>query len=152
MLSQSDPAAAEALYRSTIRQIEQEHGSDSAALLPLLNGLMDLVVHVSGGPTGEAFRLAGDIHRIQVELHGSESEPAARALLVVGRLHEVNGTTATAEELYREALGIAKAACAPKCDTLVIAYSMLRDLIKTDPARQAEADALNALAEESGER
>jgi hypothetical protein len=152
ILSQSDTAASEALYRATIREIEKERGADSAALLPLLDGLMDLVVRVSGGPTGETFRLANDIHRIKANVHGPRSEPAARALLVVGRLHELNGTMATAEGLYREAIGIAETACAPKCDTLVVAYSMLRDLIKTDPARQAEADELNALAEESGER
>jgi len=149
ILSQRDAAAAEALYRQTIRKIEKDDGPNSPALLPLLNGLMDMVVHASGGPTGETFKIAHDIRRIAESAYGSESEPFAKALLALGWLHELNGNRATAEALYREAVAAAAAACAPKCGTLVAAYSILRDLIKADPARSAEADDLDFRAVEA---
>lgn len=149
ILSQRDIAAAEALYRGVIREIEKEEGPDSPALLPVLNGLMDVVVQVSGGPTGEALELATSIRRIAEKAHGPDSEPAAKALLALGRLHELNGSRSTAEELYRDAIDAAAASCGPKCGTLAAGYSMLRDLIKSDPARSAEADDLETRAMES---
>jgi hypothetical protein len=149
ILSQRNAAAAEALYRQAICEFRKDYGADSPALLPLLNGLMDAVVQVSGGPTGEAFELAEEIRRISEKAHGPLSESVARALLTIGRLHELNGNRATAETVYRDALTAAAAACAPRCGTLSAAYGMLRDLVKTDPARQEEANALEVKALES---
>lgn len=140
MLEQRDHAEAEAIYRRAIRDIVKTDGLDSPALLPLLYGLMDLTFYVSGGPNAETFTLAHEIGRISEKAFGSESAQAAKALLVLGYLNQINGSRVIAETLYRQAIAAAEAACAPKCEALAEAYSMLAQLIRDDPARRAEAD------------
>lgn len=149
MLEQRDHAEAEAIYRRAIRDITKTDGLDSPALLPLLYGLMDLTCYVSGGPNAETFTIAHEVRRIAEKAYGSKSEPAAKALLALGRYHEINGSRLIAETFYREAVAAAEAACASKCDTLAQAYAMLRSLIKEDPARQAEAEDLDNRAFEA---
>ncbi|HEV7240620.1 MAG TPA: hypothetical protein VGQ36_15385 [Thermoanaerobaculia bacterium] len=149
ILSQRDLAATEAMYRETIREVTVDHGPNAPALLTLQHGLLAVVNRASGGPTAESFGIAYDIQRIAEEAHGAQSEPYALALATLAHLHEWNGSRAAAEELYREAIATASAACGPKCGTLSAMYSILRDLIKDDPARKAEADELNERATEA---
>lgn len=148
-LKHSEKAEKESVYRNAIRDIQKTDGSDSSALLPLLSGLMDFTFHVSGGPNAETFTIAHEISRISKKAFGSESEPAAKALVFLAYLNQVNGSRVVAETLYREAIAAAQAACAPKCKALAEAYGMLGQLITEDPARRAEADDLDNRAFEA---
>jgi hypothetical protein len=144
-LKRTDWNAAEAIYRNTIREIEAGHGPDDPALIPVLNGLMDMLLQRSESkPTEESFRLAKEIVRISDEAFGRRSEQTARELLSLGRLHDLSGNRATAELVYRDAIASA-VPCGPKCNTLAVTYAVLRDFIKTDPGRRAEVEELDRL-------
>jgi hypothetical protein len=145
-LKRMDWNAAEAIYRNTIREIEAGYGPDDPALLPVLTGLMDMLLQRSESkPTEESFRLANEIVRINEQAFGRRSEQTARALLILGRLHDLNGNRATAELVYRDAIASA-VPCGPKCSTLALTYVQLRNLIKTDPGRRREVEELDHLA------
>lgn len=150
-----DRAATEKVLRDTIREIRAAHGADSPTVIPLLGRLMD-VVHArdfidqkKSHPSPEVLSLAEEILRIAEVNYGRESEQAALALSYVGYYHELIGSRAQAESFYREAIAAARAGCGPRCATLAGLYSTLRNLIKTDPARQAEAEELWRLGSEA---
>ena len=133
-----DRAAAESTYREVISRIEHDYSSDSPALLEPLYGLMDLVDSLGRG--NESLLLAKRALAVSEKSYGTASTQAAETLVMIGYLYQKKGDPDTAEWYFRSAVQTAKTAChAVPCKSLTAAYSSLRDLIRTQPGREAEA-------------
>ncbi len=145
-----DAAAAKVLLEKALRETELSEGTDSAALLPLLDGLASVDSNVPAGRL-QSLQTAERALTIRKQLFGEKSVEVARSLVTLGAfwaMEEMPDRDVVVAEAYlRQAVTIAEQA-GPKSDLLQGALAMLYELVKAQPGREAEARQIQHRIEE----
>ncbi|HEX7153499.1 MAG TPA: hypothetical protein VF618_18575 [Thermoanaerobaculia bacterium] len=122
-----------------VDELEKRHGKDAPELLPLLLHL-GLTAAAENREEGEA--LLERALAIQKSHYGESSEAVAEGYMHLAVVALVAEDLTLAEHRYRIAIDIARKACGPECSTLATAILALADIVKRDPKRVAELEAL----------
>lgn len=145
-----NPGAAKALLQKALRDTEESHGQESAALLPLLDAIAGLDSNVPAG-RAQSWQVAERAFRIRALVYGPDSVEVANSLVNMGTFWGMEETpdrnVMLAEEFYRDAIGIAEKS-GPTSEVLQMALALLYDLIKAQPGRAAEAQQLQERLEQ----
>ncbi|HEX9981968.1 MAG TPA: hypothetical protein VGF69_01770 [Thermoanaerobaculia bacterium] len=122
-----------------IAEIDQRHGEDSPESLPLRLHL-GLVVAAESREEGTA--ILDRALTIQRKHYGAVSEQVADGYMHLAVVAQVAEDFTLAEHHYRSAIDIARKACGPECRTLSTAIHALANIVKRDPRRAGEVEAL----------
>jgi hypothetical protein len=137
------PAASIAILKEGLARVEKKEGSDTPASLLLLDHLASR--YNSDETRAEGRALTERALVIRKKYFGEISEEAAIGTYYLAVLDENDGLgDALAEKRYREAVDIARKACGMKrpCESLGTSLSGLARIMRKDPARVEQADAM----------
>ncbi|HEX8153723.1 MAG TPA: tetratricopeptide repeat protein [Thermoanaerobaculia bacterium] len=143
LAARGDRAAAEKVLRTEITAIEKTGVRNDVVSIDLYRQLGSLLGTMERHV--EALQWLKAALQLEQTAHGATTVEAAEIVMMIGYAHELRNDLAAAENTYREAIRIARKACAPPCATLATAYTFLFNLIKTQPGRETEASALDEL-------
>lgn len=130
-------AAVEALYRAELADaLEGRHGYDATKVSSVYLTLVSVLEEQR--KLDDALSLQTEATKHAESTFGRSSREYALQLVLLGYVHQLRGNTTTAEKTYRQAIGIASEACAPKCQELFQAWSFLAGLLRDQPGRTAE--------------
>lgn len=134
-----DRNAAIAVLRDGVAELAKRHGDDAPELLPLL---LQLGLVVANDDRAGGTAMLQRALAIQQKSYGETSEQVAEGHLHLASVAKVAKDFALAEHHYRTAVEIARKACGPECATLSTAIYSLLEVVKLDPQRATEAEAL----------
>lgn len=129
--------AVEAMYRAELTDaLKGRHSYDAAKISEIYLALVSVLEEQRKFDDALSLQLQATKHAERA--FGDSSRQYALQLVLLGHVHQLRGDVVPAERMYRQAIGIATAACAPKCQELFQAWSFLANLLREQPGRASE--------------
>jgi tetratricopeptide (TPR) repeat protein len=128
------------LIESTLESLDATQPAETADVLPLLDELSSR--YQAKGRTAEAVALLDRALQIRVRLFGPDSNEAAHGFMLLGFTSQSQEKPVVAERYFRQAIDASRKACGPRCELLATALESLASLLRQQPEREAEVQAL----------